>query len=60
MADPKLETDYVKGLTKEAIEAEFYNIDIDSSTLVDIDKESIKEQQSPNFEMTAEIASYIR
>ncbi len=60
LGDPKAETDYVKGLIKEAIEAEFYNIDIDSSTLVDLDKETIKEQQRPNFEKTAELASYIR
>ncbi len=45
---------------KEAIEAEFYNIDIDSSTLVDLEKETIKEQQRPNFEKTAELAAFIR
>jgi fructose/tagatose bisphosphate aldolase len=60
LADPKPETDYVKGLIKEAIEAEFYNIDIDSSTLVDLEKETIKEQQRPNFEETAKLASFIR
>ena len=40
LADAKPETDYVKGLIKEAIEAEFYNIDIDTSTIVDIDKDN--------------------
>jgi fructose-bisphosphate aldolase class II len=60
LADAKPETDYVKGLIKEAIEAEFCNIDIDTSTIVDIDKETIKEQQRPNFSMTAELAGYIR
>jgi fructose/tagatose bisphosphate aldolase len=60
LSDPKAETDYIKGLIKEAIDAEFYNIDIDSSTLVDLDKETIKEQQRPNFEKTAELAAYIR
>ncbi|MEW6675295.1 MAG: class II fructose-bisphosphate aldolase [Nitrospirota bacterium] len=60
IADPEAETNYLKGLIKEAIEAEFYNIDIDSSTLVDLDKETIREQQRPNFEKTAELASYIR
>ena len=60
LAGPQLETDYVKGLVKEAIEAEFYNIDIDSSTLVDLEKETIKEQQRPNFEKTAELAGFIR
>jgi hypothetical protein len=37
-SDPDAEKNYIKGLIKEAIDAEFYNIDIDSSTLVDIDK----------------------
>jgi fructose/tagatose bisphosphate aldolase len=58
--DPEAETDYIRGLIKEAIEAEFYNIDIDSSTLVDLDREIIREQQRPNFEKTAELAAYIR
>jgi fructose/tagatose bisphosphate aldolase len=60
LADPKAETNYVRDLIKEAIEAEFYNIDIDSSTLVDLEKETIKEQQRPNFEKTAELAAVIR
>jgi len=60
LADARPETDYVKGLIKEAIEAEFYNIDIDTSTIVDLEKETLKEQQRPNFRMTAELAAYIR
>ncbi len=60
LADPKPETDYVRGLIKDAIDAEFYNIDIDSSTLVDLEKETIKEQQRPNFEKTAELTAFIR
>ncbi len=60
LVDAKPETDYVKGLIKEAIEAEFYNIDIDTSTIVDIEKETIKEQQRPNFERTSDLATYIR
>jgi fructose/tagatose bisphosphate aldolase len=60
LSDPKAETDYVRGLIKEAIEAEFYNIDIDSSTLVDLEKGTTKEQQRPNFEKTAELAAIIR
>jgi fructose/tagatose bisphosphate aldolase len=47
-------------LIQEAIEAEFYNIDIDSSTLVDLEKPDTKEQQRPNFEKTAELADFIR
>lgn len=60
LSDPAAETNYIKGLIQEAIEAEFYNIDIDSSTLVDLEKPTTKEQQRPNFEKTAELAAYIR
>lgn len=58
--NPAAETDYIKGLIAEAVEAEFFNIDIDSSTLVDLDKPTVKEQQRPNFEKTAELSEYIR
>lgn len=54
------ETKTLKKLVIEAIEAEFYNIDIDSSTMVDISKDSILEQQRPNFEITAEFVELIR
>ncbi len=60
LGDPAAETNYVKGLIAEAIEAEFYNIDIDSSTLVDLSKPTVKEQQRPNFEKTAELAEHVR
>lgn len=60
LSDPEAEGGYVKGLIAEAIEAEFYNIDIDSSTIVDLDRPTVKEQQRPNFEKTAELAGYIR
>lgn len=60
LSGPDIETNYVKGLIAEAIDAEFYNIDIDTSTIVDIDKPTIKEQQRPNFEKTAELAEHVR
>lgn len=60
LSDPDAETNYLKGLIKEAIEAEFYNIDIDASTLVDLEKPTISEQQRPNFEKTAELSEHIR
>ncbi len=59
-SDPDAETGYVKGLIKEAIEAEFYNIDIDTSTLVDLSQPTLKEQQFPNYHNAAMLASYIR
>jgi fructose/tagatose bisphosphate aldolase len=60
LSDPSAEAGYVKGLIQEAVEAEFYNIDIDASTLVDLDKETLTEQQRPNFEKTAELTAFIR
>lgn len=60
LQDPEPEMNYVKGLIAEAIEAEFYNIDIDTSTLVDLDQLSIKDQQRPNFETTAKLAEHVR
>lgn len=60
LSGPDLEKNYIKGLIQEAIDAEFYNIDIDSSTLVDLEKPTLKEQQRPNFEIAAELTAYIR
>ncbi|MBI5213022.1 MAG: aldolase [Nitrospirae bacterium] len=60
LSGPEPETNYVKGLIAEAVDAEFYNIDIDSSTLVDLDRPTTKEQQRPNFEKTAELAEHVR
>lgn len=58
--DPAKEVDALKQLIKEAIEAGFYNIDIDTSTLVDLSKSDLKEQQSLNFKLAAELTAHIR
>ncbi|MBI5196469.1 MAG: class II fructose-bisphosphate aldolase [Nitrospirae bacterium] len=60
LSDANAETTYVRGLISEAVEAEFYNIDIDASTLVDLSKGPLKEQQSPNYTVTADMTSHIR
>ncbi|MBL8961787.1 MAG: class II fructose-bisphosphate aldolase [Gemmatimonadetes bacterium] len=59
-ADPVTEVDAVKKLANEAIEAGFYNIDVDTSTLVDLSKPTLPEQQRLNYEICAEITRYIR
>lgn len=56
----ELEIKGLKDLILEAIEAGFYNIDIDSSTLVDLSKSSILEQQRLNFEVCADLTKFIR
>jgi len=58
--DPDGETNKVKELTKEAIDAGFFNIDIDSSTLVDLTKSNLDEQQELNVKKCAELTKFIR
>lgn len=59
-ADPAGEVDAVKQLAREAVAAGFYNIDIDTSTLVDLSKPNLDEQQRTNYEQAAGIAVYVR
>ena len=50
----------LESLIDEAIAAEFYNIDIDTSTLVDLSHETRDEQQRENYTYTAHFTKYIR
>src|SRR4029077_13278021 len=50
----------LESLIDEAIAAEFYNIDIDTSTLVNLDFPTREEQQRANYEGTAHLTRYIR
>lgn len=59
-ADPAKETQAVKNLIWEAIEAGFYNIDIDTSTLVDLSRETVRQQQETNYTLAAELTTMIR
>ena len=59
-ADPAVEIDEVKKLIAEEIGAGFYNVDVDTSTLVDLSKPTLLEQQRLNFEHAAEITEFIR
>jgi len=59
-ADPEAEINGLKKLIREAIENGFYNIDIDSSTLVDLSKPTIKEQQKNNYNVAAQLTAFIR
>ena len=56
----KAETKALESLIDEALAAEFFNIDIDSSTLVDLNFPTRDEQQRTNYEMTAHLTKYIR
>lgn len=57
---PDEEIEGLKALIKEAIEGGFYNIDIDSSTLVDLSRVEIKKQQYYNYEVCAKLTQFIR
>jgi fructose/tagatose bisphosphate aldolase len=59
-ADPETTTEAIRELTRDAIAVGYGNIDIDSSTLVDLSHESVDEQQRTNYERAAEISALIR
>src|SRR5882762_441112 len=54
------ELDGLRALIKEEIAAGFYNIDIDTSTLVDLDKATLPEQQEVNVNLAADFTAFIR
>jgi fructose-bisphosphate aldolase, class II len=58
--DPVTEVNGVKQLAREAVAAGFYNIDVDTSTLVDLSKPTLKEQQRTNYEQAVELAVTVR
>jgi len=59
-ADPEGEVGEVKKLIAEEIGAGFYNIDVDTSTLVELSHASLEEQQRLNYERAAEVTAFIR
>ena len=59
-SDSSAELDGLRDLMREAIGAGFLNIDIDSSTLVDLSLQTVVEQQRVNAENTAELTRLIR
>ncbi|MFN8489066.1 MAG: class II fructose-bisphosphate aldolase [Caldilineaceae bacterium] len=58
--DPEGAIKEVKDLIKEAIPAGFWNIDIDTSTLVTLDPPTLDEQQYHNYMRSAEITKLVR
>lgn len=58
--DPEKEIAGLQALITEAVGAGFYNIDIDSSTLVDLSKPKVKDQQYLNYEVCAKLTQFIR
>ena len=59
-ADPTAVTEGLRRLIREALACGYGNIDIDSSTLVDLTRPGVDEQQRTNFERAAELTALIR
>jgi fructose-bisphosphate aldolase, class II len=58
--DPDGEIEGLRKLIREAVSAGFLNIDIDTSTLVDLSFPTLDEQQRHNYERCAELAKVVR
>jgi fructose/tagatose bisphosphate aldolase len=58
--DPDAEIEAVRNLAIEAIQAGYGNIDIDTSTLVDLSQSTLAEQQRTNYTYTAALTAAIR
>lgn len=58
--DPDRAIQEVKDLIVEAVEAGFWNIDIDTSTLVTLEPDSLDEQQEHNYRRSAELTQFVR
>jgi fructose/tagatose bisphosphate aldolase len=58
--NPDKEMEGLRTLISDAVGSGFYNIDIDSSTLVDLSQSDVKGQQLPNFEVCAKLTQFIR
>ena len=59
-ADATAELTAIRALIEEELQAGFYNIDVDTSTLVDLSKPNLDEQQRTNCERAAELTAFIR
>ena len=58
--DPEGESAALEELIRKAVAAQFYCIDIDASTLVDLGFAKVAEQQQPNAHLTARLAKLVR
>ena len=59
-SDPEAMTEEIRKACRDAIAAGYRNIDIDSSTLVDLSRPTVDEQQAANYERAAELTALIR
>jgi fructose/tagatose bisphosphate aldolase len=58
--DPEVMTEEIRRACRLAVDAGYRNIDIDSSTLVDLSKPTVDEEQRQNYVRAAELTALIR
>src|SRR5437867_8851025 len=58
--DAETELQAIRTLIEEELHAGFYNIDVDTSTLVDLSQPTLDAQQRVNYERAAELTAFIR
>src|SRR6058998_2931898 len=58
--DREAELAAIRALVDEELHAGLYNIDVDTSTLVDLSQPTLDEQQRENYERAAELTKFIR
>ena len=59
-ADPEKMTEEIRGACRQAIGVGYRNIDIDSSTLVDLAQPNVDLEQRENYERAAELTALVR
>jgi len=59
-SEPASELTAIKELIRESVNAGFFNIDIDASTIVDLEESTLEKQQEKNYSVTAEMTEFIR
>jgi fructose/tagatose bisphosphate aldolase len=59
-ADPEAMTDEIRKACRDAVAAGYLNIDVDSSTLVDLAQPTVDAEQKVNYTRAAEITALIR
>ncbi|MDP2729098.1 MAG: class II fructose-bisphosphate aldolase [Dehalococcoidales bacterium] len=59
-SEPERELNSIRELVREAVSAGFLNIDIDASTIVDLEKSNLEEQQKENCRVTADMTRFMR
>ena len=60
LSEPEAESRAMRELIREAVDTGFLNIDIDASTIVDLDKKTLEEEQENNCLVTAAMTKFIR